>query len=74
MSLRKLVACGVIQGPGRGGPRGNNFRARISDDQVREIRALYNAGEKLDWIASKFCTSKANVSMIGTGARRGRVA
>lgn len=74
MSLRKLIACGAIQGPGRGGPRGNKFRARLTDDQVREIRALYNAGEKLDWIAHKFGTSMPNVSMIGTGARRGRVA
>lgn len=69
---RKLRAAGL--GPGSGGPRGDLFRARLTDDQVLDIRRRWEQGEALASIAKRHGISIPYASMIGNGLRRRRVA
>lgn len=52
---------------------GTRARKILSDDDVRDIRARWKAGEKLDSIAHDYRVSAPCVSMIGTRQRRAGV-
>lgn len=58
---------GVKGAPKRRGPLNGN--AKLTDDDVREIRRLHASKTPLAEICARFGISKAQVSRIGTGKR-----
>ena len=52
---------------------GRRARKVLNEDEVRDIRARWNAGEKLESIAHDYGVTMPCVSMIGTGQRRAEV-
>lgn len=72
LHITRSVVVSILQPvqKGRGGPRGEVFRERLTELQVKEIRKRCDAGEKLESIAADFGVTKACVSMIGSRQRR----
>lgn len=72
LHITRAVVVSILQPvkKGRGGPRGEVFRERLTEAQVKEIRKRCDGGEKLESIAADFGVTKACVSMIGSRQRR----
>lgn len=61
------------QKKGRGGQRGEHFKTKLTENQVRNIRKRYDDGDPLQAIADYYGVTKACISLIGSRQKRGSV-
>lgn len=75
LHITRAVVVSILepQKKGRGGPRGDYFREKLTPSQVRHIRQRYDAGDSLHDIAEYYGVTKAAISLIGSRQKRASV-